>query len=201
MRALLTLVAACLLAASVPARSQSAVRPDVLVNGITDELVAVLRGERSARRTNDLAHLVRTRIVPHFDFSRMTSAAMGRNWYRASPAQQRALTEEFSALLVRTYSQALLGYTDQEIGYLPLRMLPDETDVLVRSSVRRRGRETMTIDYDMERSPSGWKVIDLKLAGVSVVISYRESFAAAVRAGGVDGLVRQLAAKNKPAAM
>ena len=71
-----------------------------------------------------------------------------------------------------------------------------ETDVLVRSAVRRRGAETLTLDYDMESTEAGWKVYDVKIAGVSLVIAYREAFAAAVRAGGIDGLIKQLSDKN-----
>jgi len=110
--------------------------------------------------------------------------------------QQAVLVVQFRTLLVRTYSSALSTYRDEEIEYKPLRFAPGETDVLVRSAVRRRGAETLTLDYDMESTDAGWKVYDVKVGGVSLVITYREAFAAAVRAGGIDGLIKQLSDKN-----
>jgi phospholipid transport system substrate-binding protein len=113
-----------------------------------------------------------------------------------APEQQGALVAQFRTLLVRTYSSALSGYRDQELEYRPLRAAGD-TEVLVRSFLRRPGAEALTIDYDMENGLAGWRVFDVKIAGVSLVMNYRESFAAAVRAGGIDGLIESLAHKNR----
>jgi phospholipid transport system substrate-binding protein len=78
-----------------------------------------------------------------------------------------------------------------------LRARAGDTEVLVRSYLRRPGAEPLTIDYDMENGAAGWKVFDIKIAGVSLVLNYRETFAAAVRAGGIDGLIRSLSDKNR----
>lgn len=69
--------------------------------------------------------------------------------------------------------------------------------VLVRSFLRRPGAEPLTIDYSMEDSLAGWKVFDVTIAGVSLVLNYRETFAAAVRSGGIDGLIKSLSEKNR----
>ena len=111
-------------------------------------------------------------------------------------AQQEALTAEFRTLLVRTYSVALSNYRDQLIEYLPLRAASGDTEVTVRSTVRRPGAERLTIDYEMEQTLSGWKVYDIKIAGVSMIINYRATFADEIRESGVDGLIKSLAAKN-----
>jgi phospholipid transport system substrate-binding protein len=172
------------------------VRPDVLMSGVTTEVIAILKRDAAAGEPTDVVRLVETKILPLFDFQHMTRIAVARNWRLASPAQQAALVAHFRTLLVRTYSSALSTYRDEEIEYKPLRFAPGETDVLVRSAVRRRGAETLTLDYDMESTEAGWKVYDVKIAGVSLVITYREAFAAAVRAGGIDGLIKQLSDKN-----
>jgi phospholipid transport system substrate-binding protein len=144
----------------------------------------------------DVAQLVEKKILPLFDFQRMTRIAVARNWSQASPEQQGALVEQFTRLLVRTYSTALATYSGQEIRYLPLRAAPGES-VLVRSSVRRPGVEALTIDYDMQEGLAGWKVYDVKVAGISLVLTHRETFAATVRDGGIDGLIKALADKNR----
>lgn len=174
-----------------------AMRPDALMNAVTTEVLGTLRKDAAAGVATNVALLIETQILPLFDFPQMTRDAVARNWRLASEEQQGALVAQFRTLLVRTYSSALTDYRDQDIEYKPLRMLPGDSDALVRSSIRRRGAETMTIDYDMENTLTGWKVHDVKVAGVSLVISYRESFAAAVRKDGIDGLIKSLAEKNR----
>jgi phospholipid transport system substrate-binding protein len=172
-------------------------RPDALMRAITSEVAGVLKADRSAGRPTDVPSLVEKKILPHFDFHRMTSIAMARNWRLATPEQQAALTEQFRTLLVRTYSSALSSYRDQDIEYRPLRMAAGETEVLVRSFLRRPGTQPVAIDYDMENGLTGWKVFDIKIEGISLVLNYRETFAAAVRSGGLEGLIKSLSDKNQ----
>lgn len=172
-------------------------RPDALMNAVTSEVIAILRQDFAVGRKTDIALLVESKILPLFDFQRMTSIAVGRDWRLASPQQQGALVTQFRTLLVRTYSASLAGYRDQEIRYLPLRSASGDSEVLVRSSLRRPGAESLTIDYAMQDSPAGWKVFDISIAGVSLVLNYRETFAAEVRNGGIDGLIKSLADKNR----
>jgi phospholipid transport system substrate-binding protein len=176
-------------------------RPDALVKAVTSEVTEVLKRDLAAGERTDIDRLVEKKILPLFDFERMTSMAVARHWRGASPEQQKALVAEFRTLLVRTYSVSLSSYRNQEIDYKPLRAAAGDTDVVVMSSVRQPGAQAVTIDYAMEDTPAGWKVYDVKVAGVSLVITYRESFAAAVRDGGIDGLIKTLAAKNQPAAL
>ena len=173
------------------------VRPDALMSAVTSEVIATLRQDIAAGQATNIAQLVQTKILPLFDFQHMTRMAVARNWRLASAEQQAALVAQFTTLLVRTYSSALLSYRDQNIEYKPLRLASGETDALVRSAVQRRGAETLTIDYDMENTPAGWKVYDVKVAGVSLVMTYRETFAATVRSDGIDGLVKALSDKNQ----
>jgi len=174
-----------------------AVAPDALMKAATVEVIAILRQDRIAGQPTQLADLVETKVLPLFDFPRMTSIAVARTWWVASPAQQRALTAEFKTLLVRTYSVALSNYRDEIIDYLPLRADPGDIDVTVRSTIRRIGEPRLAIDYEMERTPGGWKVYDIKIAGVSLVINYKTSFADEIRERGVEGLIRVLSEKNR----
>lgn len=172
-------------------------RPDALMNAVTSEVIAILKQDLAAGRQTDIAQLVESKILPLFDFHRMTSNAVARNWHLASPEQQGTLVTQFRRLLVRTYSASLSGYRDQEIQYLPPRSASGDTEVLVKSFLRRPGAEPLTIDYAMEDSLAGWKVFDITIAGVSLVMIYRETFAAAVRSGGIDGLIKSLSDKNR----
>ncbi len=186
-------------ALAAPCALAQDVAPDALLNSITTEVIAIIKEDAAIRAGNTakVAVLVETRILPHFDFTRMTQLAVARNWRAASPEQQLALTAEFKTLLVRTYSTALSSYRDQVIEYRPLRAAPDATEVKVRSDVRQPGRERLSIDYDMEKTPAGWKVYDIHIAGVSLVTTYRETFASRVRDGGIESLIKSLSDKNR----
>jgi len=175
------------------------VPPDVLLKAVTLEMIGIIVQDQDiqAGTPAKVADLVETRILPHFDFTRMTQIAVARNWRLATPEQQKALTLEFQTLLVRTYSTALSSYRNQVIEYKPLRVAPDATEVTVKSEVRQSRRERVTIDYDMEKTPAGWKVYDIKLGGVSLVTTYRDTFAGRVRAGGIEGLIKSLSDKNR----
>ena len=186
-------------ALAAPLSPAQDVAPDVMLKAVTSEVIAIIRQDKDIQAGNPVkvADLVETRILPHFDFTRMTQIAVARNWRLATPEQQKALTLEFKALLVRTYSTALSSYRDQVIEYKPLRLTPDATEVTVRSDVRQSGKERITIDYEMEKTSAGWKVYDVKIAGVSLVTTYRDAFAGKVRDSGIEGLIKSLSDKNR----
>jgi phospholipid transport system substrate-binding protein len=186
-------------AAFVPAVHSQELAPDALVKNITQEVLTIIKHDKDIQsgQPKKVADLVETRILPHFNFTRMTQIAMARNWRMASPEQQQALTNEFKTLLVRTYSTALANYRDQQIEYRPLRAAAGDTDVTVKSEVKQAGAQAVTIDYEMEKTVAGWKVYDVKVGGVSLITTYRETFASEVRDRGVDGLIKALATKNR----
>ena len=177
--------------------------PDALLNGVTVEVMSLLKQDKDLQTagTAKVADLIEAKILPLFDFPRMTQIALARNWRQASPAQQAMLTAEFKTLLVRTYSVALSSYRDRVIEFKRLRMAPGDTEVKVKSEVLQPGRERMAIDYDMEMTPVGWKVYDIKVGGVSLITTYRETFAEVVRDDGVDGLIKSLSDKNRAAGL
>jgi len=189
-----------LFALLVPLAQAQQPAPDVLVKSITEEVVTILKKDQDiqAGDSKKAADLIETKIVPHFNFIRMTRIAMGRNWRLASPEQQKELADEFKTLLVRTYSTALANYRDQQIDYKPLRSKPEDNEVTVRSDVKQSGSsQPVSIDYEMEKTPNGWKVYDVKVGGVSLVTTYRDTFASEVRERGVDGLIKSLSTKNR----
>jgi len=181
-----------------PAAQAQETAPDVLVKTITQDVIATIRQDKDIQAGNPkkISGLVEAKVLPHFNFARMTQIAMARNWRVASAEQQRDLIAQFRTLLVRTYSMALSNYRDQAIDFKPLRARPEDTEVTVRTEVKQRGAQAISIDYDMEKTPAGWKVYDVKVGGVSLVTTYRETFAIEVRDHGVDGLIKVLEAKN-----
>jgi len=181
------------------AASAQDLAPDAQVKKITDEVIGVIKQDKDIQGGNQkkINDLVDAKVLPYFNFSHMTALAVGRNWPKASAEQQKMLTSEFRTLLVRTYSSALSTYKNQVIEFRPLRAAAADTDVTVRTQVKQPGAEPINIDYSMEKIPSGWKVYDVAVGGVSLVTNYRETFNAEIRDGGVDSLIKSLASKNR----
>lgn len=173
--------------------------PDALVRTVTNDVLAIVRQDKEIQTGSQkrAIELVEAKVLPHFNFTRMTALAVGRDWRQASPEQQKTLSAEFKTLLVRTYSNALTAYKNQTIEFKPLRMTPGETDVTVRTQVIQPGAKPVSIDYSLEKGPEGWKVYDVVVAGASLVTSYRDSFAQEVRNNGIDGLLKALRTKNR----
>jgi phospholipid transport system substrate-binding protein len=185
-------------ALALPAAADE-IAPDLLLKSVTLEVTALIRADKDIQAGNPakVADLVETKILPLFDFTRMAQLAVGRNWRSANAAQQTTLTAEFKTLLVRTYSVALSSYRDQPIEFRRLRAAAGDTAVTVKTLIKQAGTDTLAMDYDMEKTTAGWKVYDIKVEGVSLITTYRETFASKVRDGGIDGLIRSLADKNR----
>jgi phospholipid transport system substrate-binding protein len=192
-----SLAVALLALAAVPALAQEA--PDVLVKRVSQDTIAIIKSDPKVQAGDQqrVREVVETKLLPYFDFERITALAMGRNWRQATLEQQKQLTEQFRQLLVRTYSGALAQYRDQTMDYKPLRADAGATDVTVRTEVMRSGQAPVQIDYAMVKEDTGWKVYDVVVAGVSLVTNYRDEFNAQIKSGGVDGLLKTLQAKNQ----
>ncbi len=173
--------------------------PDALIQKVTDEVLTIVRQDKDIQsgNTKKAIELVEVKVLPHFNFQRMTALAMGRDWKKATGEQQEKLSQEFKTLLVRTYSNALTGYKDQTIRYKPTKMQSGDTEVVVKTEVVQPGGRPIQLDYSVEKQNEGWKVFDVVVAGVSLVTNYRETFNQEVRANGVDGLLQMLVNKNK----
>ncbi len=199
MKKMLMIVLAITFTAGAPARAQDALAPDALAKSVTDDVLAVLRSDKEiqAGNTGKVVDLVEKKVLPHFDFARMTRLAIGPNWRQASPEQQKSLVNEFRTLLVHTYAATFVAYRNQTIDYRPPRLQPNDTEVVIKSLINQPGGKPVTVDYKMEKGASGWKVYDVVVADLSLVQNYRGSFETEVRKGGIDGLIKALADKNK----
>src|ERR1035437_9939740 len=173
--------------------------PDTLIKNVTNEVLLIIRNDRDIQAGNKkkVIDLIETKVLQHFNFIRITQLAVGRDWKGANAAQQKQLAEEFHILLVRTYAKALTEYKNQTIEFKPFKMNTGDADVKVRTQVIQAGGKPIPLDYYLDKLPEGWKVYDIEVGGISLVNNYRESFAAEVRNGGIDGLINTLQGKNR----
>jgi phospholipid transport system substrate-binding protein len=191
---------ALLMASSTAILANAAeVSPDVLVRKTTEEVLTIVRADKEMREGNvaRIVQLIEEKVAPHFDFERMTRLAVGRSWREASPGQREILAKEFRTLLVRSYSAAFTAYTGIAVEYRPYKMNPGDTEATVQTLIKLPGgAPPMGVDYDMGNTAGGWKVYDVRVAGASLIINYRNLFAQEIQSGGIDGLIKSLVDKN-----
>lgn len=196
MRALLFAILAA--AFSLNAAATGNTSPQELVKTTTDRVLERLADDREAIENSPdrLFEIVDEIIIPHFDFERMSRRVLGKAWKRASPEQQSQFVKEFRTLLVHTYATALKIYSDERIEYLPPREKEGGKETTIRTQIIQSGSPPVPINYRMYRRDDGWKVFDITIDGVSLVINYRSTFKSEIRKNGVDGLIARLAKHN-----
>jgi phospholipid transport system substrate-binding protein len=191
---LVALAAAACLPLAVLAAEEA---PDALIKRLSTDVLTTIKAD-PALKGGDMAKinaLVDQVVLPHVNFRRMTSAAVGPKWRQATPAQQERLQTEFKQLLMRTYSGALAQVSDQTVVVKPLRMAAGDTDVLVRTEVRGKG-EPVPLDFRLEKKDGVWKVYNFNVLGVWLVETYRTQFAEELNKTGIDGLIQTLASRG-----
>lgn len=184
---------------SLPAFAQDVATPDGLIMATVREVLAIVKQDKTiVQDPPRLQALVNEKILPHFDFTRMTQLAVGRPWRAATPEQKEALVREFRAMLVRTYTKVFSTYPDPEVEVKSAKLL-DENEATVRSIIRVSDGRVVTVDYEMRKKDGGWKAFDVTVEGISMVTSYRGSFADEIKQVGIDGLIKTLSEKNRDA--
>lgn len=186
---------------AAPAAATWSVAPRLVVEEATEQMIVAITDERALidaqpGRVQELATQI---LAPHFDFERMSARVLGKNWQKADAAQRQRFMEEFRSLLVRTYSTALWGYYDQQINYLPVREGANGKTAIVRTEILPTGGQPIPINYAMYTNGTNWRVYDVSVDGISLVINYRSSFTAMVRRIGLDGLIDKLVMRNQDA--
>ena len=174
------------------------IAPDALIKNTVQDIVTIIKQDKDIQLGNQrkITALVDAKVVPHFDFVRMTQLAVGKNWRTATPEQKTALVSGFRNMLVRTYTKVFTVYRDQAIDVKPLKMPANETEVTVKTTISKAGTQSIPVDYEMKKAADGWKVFDISIEGVSMVMSYRGTFISQIQQNGIDGLIKTLSDKN-----
>ena len=187
---------------SAPALAADEQSPEALVKQVTQEILEAVKTDKklAAGDKQRALQVAEEKVLPHIDFQEATRLAVGRAWAQATPEQKKKLVDEFRRMLVRIYSNAISPYQGQTIKVAPVRMKPGDTEVTVHNTFIRSGGKGIPFDYSMRKTEQGWKIYDIVVEGISLVLTYRSEFDSVVKQEGIDGLIKRLAQKNTPAA-
>ena len=201
MNLLLRIIGLCLFGFAAAAAAQ-ALAPDQLVQKITEEVLTAIKSDQqlAAGDKQKAMKLAEEKVLPYIDFEEATRIAVGRAWSQANPEQRKKLISEFRNMLVRTYSNAIESYQGQSLKVLPSRGGKQETgdEATVRAQFVRAGGKPLPIEFQMRKAGQDWKVYDISVEGISLVLTYRSEFDAVVKQEGIDGLIKRLTEKNAP---
>ena len=184
---------------AAPATVFNADNPLEMVKATTDLVLAKIAEQREQLRADPgkVYELVNELVLPRFDFDYMSQLVLGKYWSRATVQQKSQFVQEFRELLVRTYATTLLNYADQEIDYLPLRMVSGATDAAVNTRVVGGGAPPIPINYSLHQKAGEWKVYDVAIDNISLVSQYRTSYAAHIKRYQLEGLIQQMQKLNE----
>lgn len=125
-----------------------------------------------------------------FDLDYLARLAAGRAWRDMSAGQRDGYQAAFGAWLLKTYAARLQHYGGQAFAVTGADAA-GESDAMVRSEIRGGGRP-IRLDWRVRRSGAGWRIIDVVIEGVSMVVTHRNEFQAILQRQGIDGLIGNL---------
>ena len=175
--------------------------PDELVKRTAEDVLAAVKSDKDIQAGDQgkIFALAEEKIVPNFNFDKVSRMVLGKNWIKATPEQKTAFQAEFRSLLIRTYATALSKYRNQVIEYKPFRKASESNVASVKTLIVQPGGQPIAVDYTLEKQADAWKVYDIVIEGVSLVTNYRGQFAQEIRTNGLDSLIKKLADKNRAA--
>lgn len=177
--------------------------PQTVIKSTVDYMLETLRDKKTELENKPglINDLVQANVVPKFDFKRISQSALGRYWGRASEEQQQRFTEEFKALLIRTYTKAVLNYSGEEVEYKPARESNEPDEATVYTLVQDSGGAKIPINYRLHKENGEWRVYDVIIDGVSLVVNYRTQFSNEIRRADIEGLIASLKQRNQMSGM
>ncbi len=198
-----TFLLALLMMFLLQASAASILPPEKVIKNTATEMIAALKADKALleRDPDHVYKLVNRIMIPNFDLPLMAKRVLGKHWRRADVQQRKEFTAAFKQLLVRAYAKSLVNYSEREIHYLPVRKKKGAQSVAVRSEVARPGKEPLNVVYRLRLKETAkettWKVFDVSIDGVSLVLNYRSTFSKEIKKGGLSSLIAKIT-KNRP---
>lgn len=179
--------------------------PEVLLKHTARQMIDALNHNRDKIKGNPLLteKLIEKILLPHIDIITASKYVLGPAWNSASTPQKIEFIKTFRNLLLRFYSSALSDYLNSHDEKLTMSLMQfqdpgkiDSNQVTIHSTVKPKNGKPVSIVYQMLKTAHGWKVFDVSVEGVSVITTYRTSFASEIQEKGINGLIASLKERN-----
>lgn len=170
-----------------------------LLQEASDNMVTALKENKEELKKNPalIYDLLEDNVLMNFDFRVMSRLSLGKHWRSATKDQRERFTKEYRAMLVRVYAVVILDFSGQKINFLPMRGTSKPNRAKVRTEIEQAGGMPLSINYNLYSKNNQWKIYNVSIEGFSLVSSFRSSFAAEIRRGGLERLIEKLHDKNQ----
>ncbi len=164
-----------------------------LLKGKLDTVLLVLQNQKLDQQAKK--DEISTIIMPVFDFPLMAKLTLGRkHWPGMTKEQQAKFSELFISLLKESYLEKISLYTDERIVFHESvqvkRKVHIATDLISRDN-------KISMLYKFYKSKHGWRIYDLEIEGISLIVTYRSQFDQVLNEGTVDDLIIKLEKSEK----
>ena len=175
-----------------------ATNPQFIVQKATEEMMAELRKNRDAIAedksiVNDIVERV---LVPQIASNTIARKVMGKHARSASDEQKERFSAAFKGYMIRFYSNAFAEYKDETVDYLEAPDYEGQRRVTIRTKLNLSSGTPIPINYVLQRSGESWKIIDVVIEGISLVISNRTQFNTSISRDGLDTVIAKLEYKQ-----
>jgi len=174
--------------------------PVEVLRGMSDHVLEIIQQDPSILDDKAQLRAIADKVViPNIDFIALSQSVLGITWRKATPEQRQVFEREFRSLLMNSYLNSIsrADYQGQSIKYLPLRNPPTGDRAEVDAEIAQPNGPLIHAQFRMyRRDGAGWKVYDVVVEGVSLVITQRSTFSSIIRDKGLDGLIAMLEERN-----
>jgi phospholipid transport system substrate-binding protein len=188
--AAVTLVGPGLVVASLPAVAEQNSTVDFIQRTAVQVLDQVMTKTGAAREAGILGVL-----ETDFDLTYMARTALGAHWNQASPEQRERFLKVAANAEAHAYARRFGQYGGQTLTVD--RVLPmNRADGIsvVTSKLSQTDDEPLTIQWDVRNGGQGLRIVDVRVEGVSMVVTRRAEYNSYVQAHGgqVEPLISEL---------
>jgi phospholipid transport system substrate-binding protein len=176
------------------------VGPQELVTKVAQDTLRDLDAHRAEYKQNPkrVRELVDKNMLPHFDTTYAAQLVLAKYWRTATPEQRKRFVDAFYHSLLNNYGAALVDFTSDKLKIYPTNVEPSADRATVRSEIKRDTGDTVSVNYQMRKTPQGWKAVDVVIDGISYVKSYHDDFGAQIDQQGLDAVISRLEKGEKP---
>ncbi|MDB6105462.1 MAG: hypothetical protein JWO52_5461 [Gammaproteobacteria bacterium] len=186
--------------AQASSSSSAAQEPSDIVQSAAQSILKDLEANRDAYRKDPskIAALVDKNLLPHFDTEYAARLVLGQYWRTATPEQKKRFVDAFYHSLLQNYGSALADFTADKLKVFPSKVEPNADHATVRTEIKRDSGDRIAVNYQLHKTPEGWKAYDVNIDGISYVKSYREDFGSQIAQQGIDSVIARLERGEKP---
>ena len=125
-----------------------------------------------------------------FDFPLMAKLALGRkHWPKLTPPQREKFTRLFVEMLMTSYREKVSLYTDENVLFKPA--VKNKSTVYIPMELKSKDKK-VAILHKLRKANNRWKVYDVEVQGISILLTYKSQFDDILSRGTVEDLLSRL---------